>query len=94
MPLVDVRAASDFDVGHIPGARNISLVVGLSKEALAKVAGPEDEVVFYCHGKYCPYSAYAAAKAIAWGWHRVYRFAGGFPEWQDAGYPVEIAPAK
>ena len=49
----------------------------------------DDEVVFYCHGKYCPYSAYGAAKAIAWGHRSVSYFAGGFPAWQDAGLPVE-----
>jgi rhodanese-related sulfurtransferase len=66
----------------------------LSKETLAAVAGANDEIVFHCMGKYCPYSAYATAKAISWGYTRVYRFAGGFPAWQDAGYPTEgSAPA-
>jgi rhodanese-related sulfurtransferase len=44
-------------------------------------------------GKYCPYSAYAAAKALAWGYTHVYRFAGGFPAWKDAGYPIEKPPS-
>jgi 3-mercaptopyruvate sulfurtransferase SseA len=47
-------------------------------------------VIFSCLGKYCPYSAYAAAKAVLWGHTRVYRFAGGFPIWQAAGRPVEV----
>lgn len=89
VPFVDARAQFDFDNGHIPGATNLSLMVGLSRETLASVAGPNDEVVFYCHGKYCPVSALAAAKAIAWGYRRVYYFAGGFPAWSDAGYPIE-----
>jgi TolB-like protein/DNA-binding winged helix-turn-helix (wHTH) protein/rhodanese-related sulfurtransferase len=91
---IDVRAPLDFDNGHIPGAVNLSLIVALSKESLAKVAGKDDEATFYCHGKYCPYSAYATAKAVAWGYTRVYYFAGGFPEWQDAGFPVETAPTQ
>ena len=90
VPMIDVRASPDFNLGHIPGAKNLSLVVDLSKENLMQVAGPDDEVIFYCHGKYCPYSAYASAKAIVWGWRRVYRFAGGFPAWEDAGYSVEV----
>jgi TolB-like protein/DNA-binding winged helix-turn-helix (wHTH) protein/rhodanese-related sulfurtransferase/Flp pilus assembly protein TadD len=94
VPFVDVRAQVDYANGHIPGAVNLSLPVGLSSESLASVVGRDAEVVFYCHGKYCPYSAYASAKAIAWGWHRVYYFAGGFPSWQDAGNPVETTPAK
>ena len=43
------------------------------------MVSPDDEVVFYCHGKYCPVSAYSSAKAIVWGWKRVYYFADGFP---------------
>lgn len=86
---VDVRAAGDFNIAHIPGAKNLSLPVELSRESLAKVAGKDDEVVFSCLGKYCSYSAYAASKALLWGYTHVYRFAGGFPAWKDAGYPVE-----
>jgi rhodanese-related sulfurtransferase len=88
---VDVRATGDFGRAHIPGAKNLSLATGLSKAALAKVAGKEDEIVFSCMGKYCSYSAYASAKAILWGYTHVYRFAGGFPAWQDAGYPTEAS---
>ena len=51
-------------------------------------------MAFYCHTKYRSVSAYASAKAIVWGYTRVYRFAGGFPSWKDAGYPVEVAPKK
>ena len=94
VPFIDVRAHVDFDNGHVPNSVNLSLVVDLTKEALARVAGPDDEVVFYCHGKYCPYSAYGTAKALAWGYKRAYRFAGGFPAWQDAGYAVEVKPSQ
>jgi adenylate cyclase len=89
VPFVDARAHFDYDNGHVPGARNLSLAVDLSRDTLAQVVGPDDEVTFYCHGKYCPVSAFASAKAVAWGYRRVYHFAGGFPEWQDAGYPIE-----
>lgn len=91
VPLIDVRAHSDYANGHLPGAVNLSLIVDLSRETLATVAGPNDEVVLYCHGKYCPVSAYASAKAVKWGWTHVFYFAGGFPAWQDAGYPVEVS---
>jgi TolB-like protein/DNA-binding winged helix-turn-helix (wHTH) protein/rhodanese-related sulfurtransferase len=91
VPFVDVRAHPDYAKGHVPGAVNLSLVFDLSKEALMKVADLDDEIAFYCHTKYCDYSAYASAKAVVWGYKRVYRFAGGFPEWLNAGYPVEIS---
>jgi rhodanese-related sulfurtransferase len=95
VPFVDVRAHPDYDSGHVPGAVNLSLVFDLSRDTLEQVAGPDEEVVFYCHTKYCDYSAFASAKAVLWGWHKVYRFSGGYPEWVNAGYPVEpAAPAN
>jgi TolB-like protein/class 3 adenylate cyclase/rhodanese-related sulfurtransferase len=87
---VDVRAAIDFAGGHVPGAINLDLWIDLANDSLSKVVGKDDEVMFGCHGKYCPYSAYASAKALMWGFTRVYYFAGGFPAWQDAGYKVEV----
>jgi adenylate cyclase len=94
VPFIDVRAPADYGNGHVPGAINLSVVTDLSRESLAKVVSKNDEVTFYCHGKHCPYSAYASAKAVAWGYKRIYYFAGGFPEWQDAGYPLEVVEAS
>jgi rhodanese-related sulfurtransferase/Flp pilus assembly protein TadD len=88
---IDVRAATDFVRGHIPQAKNLSLAERLSRETLAQAAGKNDDVVFSCMGKYCPYSAYASAKALLCGYTHVHRFAGGFPAWKDAGYPVEVS---
>lgn len=90
VPFIDVRAPLNYDNGHIPKAINLSLITALSKESLAKVAGKQDEVAFYCQGKYCSYSAYASAKAVAWGYTRVYYFAGGFLAWDDEGHPVVV----
>ncbi len=87
---VDVRAAIDFAAGYVPGAINLDLWIDLSRKSLSKVVGKDDEVMFGCHGKYCPYSAYASAKALLWGFTRVYYFAGGFPAWKDAGYKVKV----
>jgi rhodanese-related sulfurtransferase len=92
--LVDLRPTTDFERGHIPGSMSLSLPEALSRESLGRLAGPDDPVIFSCFGKYCPYSAYGAAKARLWGHTRVYRFAGGFPGWLEAGYPVETGPAS
>jgi adenylate cyclase len=88
--LVDVRPATDFEHGHIPGTVSLSLAAALSSDSLGEVARPDDPVIFSCFGKHCPYSAYAAAKAVLWGYTRVYRFAGGFPTWEAAGRPVAV----
>jgi rhodanese-related sulfurtransferase len=88
---IDVRNPKEFGLGRIPSARNLELTTALSKENLSRLVSKDDEVVFSCFGKYCPFSAYASAKAVLWGYTRVYYFAGGFPAWQDAGYPVETS---
>lgn len=92
--LVDLRPRADFERGHIPGTANLSLPEALARESLGRLAGPGDPVIFACFAKYCPYSAYGAAKALLWGYTRVYRFPGGFPTWVEAGYPVESGPAS
>jgi rhodanese-related sulfurtransferase len=92
--LVDVRPATDFEHGHIPGSVSLSLPAALSSESLAEVARRDGPVIFSCFGKHCPYAAYAAAKAVLWGHTRVYRFAGGFPTWQAAGRPVAVGPSS
>ena len=60
----------------------------MTKEALSELVGLDQEVVFYCGGEDCPLSANACAKALVWGYTKVYYFAGGYPSWKEAGYPV------
>jgi rhodanese-related sulfurtransferase len=91
---IDVRAPTGYASGHVRGAVNLPVVTDLSKENLMKVAAPGEEVVFYCHSRYCEDSAIAAAKAILWGYTRVYRLAGGVPAWERANCPVELTSAK
>ncbi|WP_171210384.1 MULTISPECIES: tetratricopeptide repeat protein [unclassified Ruegeria] len=91
---VDVRAELDFDAGHIPGAHFLSLMVGLSREALMEIASKDDTLIFSCHGPHCPYSAYAAAKAQLWGFEEPRYYPGGFPAWQEAGLPTETTESQ
>ena len=52
-----------------------------------------DEIVFY-GGTVDAISIsapFACAKALAWGFTRVYYFGGGLKAWYEAGYPVETA---
>lgn len=87
---MDVRAVKGFASGHVPRAFNLDVATELSRESLSRIVG-KDELVLSCHGKTCPDSAYASAKALMWGFKRVYYFAGGFPAWKEAGYPVEAS---
>jgi TolB-like protein/DNA-binding winged helix-turn-helix (wHTH) protein/rhodanese-related sulfurtransferase/Flp pilus assembly protein TadD len=91
---VDVRAAKDFANGHIPRAFNLDVWTELSRDTLSRIVGKDEEVVMSCHGKYCPDSVVASAKAVMWGFKRVYYFSNGFPGWQEAGYQIEVSPTK
>jgi TolB-like protein/rhodanese-related sulfurtransferase len=87
--VVDVRDAGSHGRGHIPGAFNLDLNIALTEENLMALVDKNDPVVFHCWGASCDYSAMACAKAHLWGYTEVYYFAGGFPAWKAAGYPVE-----
>ena len=91
---VDVRSAKGFDSGHVPGAFNLDVATELSRDSLSRIVDRNEEVVLSCHGKTCPDSAYASAKAVLWGFKHVYYFSGGFPAWKEAGYPVEASSAN
>jgi len=91
---VDVRATKDFENGHIPGATNIDVKIDMEKTSLLAIADLDDEIVLSCHGKYCMDSANASAKAVLWGFTKVRYFAGGFPAWKEAGYPVETGASQ
>jgi TolB-like protein/rhodanese-related sulfurtransferase len=91
---VDVRAAKGFASGHAPGAFNLDVATEFSRDSLSRIVGKDEEFVLSCHGKTCADSAYASAKALMWGFKRVYYFAGGFPAWEEAGYPVKASPTK
>jgi TolB-like protein/rhodanese-related sulfurtransferase/cytochrome c-type biogenesis protein CcmH/NrfG len=84
---IDSRGSGHYGRGHIPGATN--LYFHQVWDGLSEVVGPNDEVVFYCGGPDCHLSANSSAQAIALGYTKVYYFAGGFPAWEAAGYPLE-----
>ncbi len=85
---VDVRSGG-YPYGHIPGAIWLDLKTKLTKASLAEHAKRHQPVVFYCDGFYCYKSANACAKALTWGYTNVFYYAGGMPEWKQAGYPVD-----
>ena len=87
--VVDVRSAAEWEQGHLPGVPNIPL--GHLVERLGEL--PTDKpVVVQCQAG--ARSAIAASLLQARGVHRVINLAGGFAAWQQAGLPVERAPAS
>ena len=86
---VDVRKDKDWNAGRVPDAVHIELKKVLSEKTLSKEVKKDQEVVIYCNGEKCMRSSKASAKAVSWGFSKVYYFRGGLPAWKAAGYPVE-----
>ena len=88
--VIDVRPEIEYEQGHIPAARSVP--VGNLKRLLAEL--PRDvEVVAYCRGPYCVYSD-EAVRLLHRNGFKARRLSEGFPEWQAAGYPVEVKRVK
>jgi hydroxyacylglutathione hydrolase len=86
--VVDVRADSEWNEGHIPGARHIFLA-DLVDEADEL---PRDRpVVIACQGG--SRSSIGTSLLRARGFENVINFSGGFAEWQRIGLPVETDDA-
>ena len=86
---VDPRSSADFDAGRIPEAYHLDINSDLTETALLDVVSKDEPVVFYCNGPKCGRSAKSCAKAVEWGFTKVYYFRDGMPGWMAAGYPVE-----
>ncbi len=82
--IVDVRAESEWDAGHLPGAIHIPLPE--LEERLSEIPADRD-VVTQCQGG--GRSAIAASLLKARGYDRVANLAGGYSAWVAAGLPVE-----
>lgn len=88
---VDPRRDSDWAAGRIPDAEHLELNTNFNEASLLDAAEGDKtaKVVFYCNGPKCARSAKCATQAISWGFTNIFYFRDGFPEWKNAGYPVE-----
>jgi rhodanese-related sulfurtransferase len=85
--VLDVRPEAEFRAGHIAGARSIPVD---ELDALLDELPKRREVVAYCRGPYCVYADDAVRFLRSRGL-KARRLDVGYPEWQRAGLPVEIA---
>jgi rhodanese-related sulfurtransferase/DNA-binding HxlR family transcriptional regulator len=84
--VLDVRPHTEYQAGHIAGARSIP-IKELSR-SLRDVSKGSD-VVAYCRGPYCVFADDAVRLLLAKG-YRARRLVDGFPEWKRAGLPVAV----
>lgn len=88
--LVDARAAEIYAEGHLMGARSLPLGDLAAKLPDFRAAVPtQTTLILYCSGYGCPDSFDLGVALLKEGYLDVQVFEGGFPEWRDAGLPVE-----
>jgi tetratricopeptide (TPR) repeat protein len=77
---------------NLPWRKNHPGGVSLRETELDKILDKSEEVViYYCQSNLInciPY--YETAKAVNWGYQKVYYFLGGAAAWKEAGYPIEV----
>ncbi len=84
--VIDVRNATEWEAGHLPGATHLPL--GYLPDRLNDL--PRDQpIVVHCQGG--GRSAIAASLLQARGFRNILNFAPGFTGWQAAGKPVDSA---
>ncbi|MFM8547427.1 MAG: rhodanese-like domain-containing protein [Betaproteobacteria bacterium] len=81
--VIDVRAAGEFEAGHLPGARNIALADLEQKMGELPQGRP---VIVCCNSGMT--SAKAAAALRKAGRQEVFNLDGGLNAWRQAGLPV------
>jgi rhodanese-related sulfurtransferase len=90
--LIDAREPDEYAAGHIPGA--ISLPYDQSVTDPAKLESLDTggkPIIIYCGGGTCEISMNLAFALIEAGHKKVLVYEGGFPEWAEAGLPVEAS---
>ena len=106
--LWDVRSATEYAHGHLPGAANIGDAAQvlrdansedfLSTDKIEKLLGeagidPSREIVVYgARGTWNPYFGRYAIRYF--GGKQVYVYHGGIDDWRAAGHPVSVAATK
>jgi rhodanese-related sulfurtransferase/DNA-binding transcriptional ArsR family regulator len=83
--VLDVRPPEEYASGHISGAVNVPLK---DLEQRLKELPQNQEIVAYCRGPHCVLAYEAVAKLREKGFS-ARRLEDGFPEWRQAGLPVE-----
>lgn len=88
--VIDVRPGTEYEAGHIAGARSIPIDV-LAARVKELPAGVD--VVAYCRGPYCVF-ADDAVRLLRRRGRTAKRLRDGFPEWRRADLPTESGLAS
>lgn len=87
--ILDNRKESDFNDGHIEGAKRLIDTDITGPEVLAKAIPAKDTpALFYCNGLKCGRAAKAAKMAVDAGYSKVHYYALGMDDWRAQGLPL------
>jgi sulfur-carrier protein adenylyltransferase/sulfurtransferase len=90
--LVDVRESTEWDAGHIPGAKHVPRGYLESRIEGAVGADRGQEIVLYCaSGQRSALAAHTLTDEL--GYTNVKSMTGGITLWKDRGYKVEVPKA-
>jgi rhodanese-related sulfurtransferase len=87
IPVLDVRSAQEYAIGHIPGSLNF-----YEKELEQVIrAYPERKapLIFYCNGPYCGKSKRLSEELKKNGYTNIRRYQLGLPVWRALGNTVQ-----
>jgi rhodanese-related sulfurtransferase len=84
--LVDVREASEWSNGHLPGAQHLCKGI-IERDVERAIPDHDARVVLYCGGGYR--SALAADNLQKMGYTNVASMDGGWRGWNERDFPVE-----
>lgn len=88
--VLDVRPASEYEAGHIPGALSVPLD---ELKARIKQLPKGREVIAYCRGPYCVMAIEAVAQLRKKGF-RAFRMEQGVTDWRARSWKVETGPER
>ena len=86
--VIDVRAAEDYDKGHIPGAINLPREKWDTFQGLSK----DKTNVVYCYTQQCHLAANACLHFAGKG-YPVMELEGGFEAWKENELDIDQQPA-
>jgi rhodanese-related sulfurtransferase len=84
--LIDVREASEFAAGRLPGAQHMCKGI-IERDIEKAVPDTATAIVLYCGGGFR--SALAADNIQKMGYTRVLSLADGWRGWTEADFPIE-----
>ncbi|MBL8876017.1 MAG: rhodanese-like domain-containing protein [Phycisphaerae bacterium] len=92
--LIDPRPQTEFEEGHIPGARNLLLTRFDGEKGRDPRIQAFSEAIVYGQDPSSPVARAVVKRMLAMEYKDIRFFAGGLNEWKAANLPIETGPSK